>query len=518
MDRAILTWLKESSNMLLANSQQIRTADKIQIEERGFPGILLMENAGRMCAEFLFENYPGQKSFLVLAGPGNNGGDGLVIARHLFLAGKEVQVLLSHPPTRFTGDAAVNYRIISELPIPLLFWDEEDPDDIVSSFAESPIVIDALLGTGIHDSLRGPIADIVAFFRNHPAPRIAIDLPSGLSADTGEAINQPIPAHHTLTFQLPKICHYVTPASNYCGEISTFDIGLWPEVIESLGIRRRVLDNTESQLVLKNQRADSHKGTFGHVLAAGGSRHMAGSIAMTAFSALKSGAGLVTVVTPGSCRQTILNHVPEAMCLGAGDEDMFTLGVAAIEIFDQALKGKQAVCIGPGLSNETDTYEFLSAVLPMVQVPLVLDADALNLLAESPEMWAMIPEKTIITPHPGEMKRLMGLDTVNNRRMESAERLAQDRNVVVVLKGAGTIIASPDGNTYVNTSGNPGMATAGSGDVLTGVICSLLAQGYSPEVAATLGVYLHGQAGDRAVHTHGMRGLLAMDLARELGK
>lgn len=504
--------------MLLANSQQIRNADRIQIEERGFPGILLMENAGRLCAEHLQRKYATQQSFLILAGPGNNGGDGLVIARYLHLAGCEVQVLLSHTPERYQGDAAINYRIISELPIPLLFRAEENPEDIVASFAESPVLVDALLGTGINDELREPVAGIIAEFRAMELPCVAIDLPSGLSADTGEPINEPIPAEMTLTFQLPKVCHCVTPAAMFCGEVITLDIGLWPEVIEQLNIQRWLIDQDHWAQHQQRRTRDAHKGLFGHVLVAGGSRHMAGSIAMTAFSALRAGAGLATVVTPGSCRQTVLNHVPEAMVLGAGDEDMFTLGVAAIEIFDQALAGKQAVCLGPGLSRETDTHEFLEAVLPMIQVPLVLDADALNLLAEAPELWAMIPEKTILTPHPGEMKRLTGLDTVNQRRLESAERLAQDRQVTVVLKGAGTIVATPDGRSFVNTTGNPGMATAGSGDVLTGVIGSLLAQGYAPETAATLGVYLHGQAGDRARATHGTRGLMAMDLARALGQ
>ncbi len=504
--------------MLLANSQQIRRADQIQIEERGFPGILLMENAGRLCAERLLALYPERPSFLILAGPGNNGGDGLVIARYLHLAGKEAQVLLSHPPERYQGDAAVNYRIISELPVPLLLWAEEAPEEVVASFMAPPVLIDALLGTSIHAALRAPARDIVQAFRVFALDTVAIDLPSGLSADTGEAINEPLPAQHTLTFQLPKVCHYVTPASLFCGAVAVLDIGLWPEVIGQLGVQRQLLDRSYWARHHRRRAIDTHKGQHGHLLVAGGSRHMAGSIALTAKAALRSGTGLVTVVTPGSCRHTVLNHVPEAMCWVTGDEDMFTLGVAAIEVFDQALQGKRAVCLGPGLSKEIGTQEFVQAILPMIQVPLVLDADALNLLAELPELWAMIPENTILTPHPGEMRRLMGLDTINHRRLESAERLAQDRNVIVVLKGAGTVVATPDGRSFVNTSGNPGMATAGAGDVLTGVIGALLAQGYAPEQAAALGVYLHGRAGDRIAEQVGQDGLMAMDLIQALGK
>ncbi|RMG69110.1 MAG: NAD(P)H-hydrate epimerase, partial [Bacteroidetes bacterium] len=424
--------------MLLAQTAQIREADRIQIEDRNLPGILLMEQAGRLSAEAIRARYPERRSALILAGPGNNGGDGLVIARYLLLAGWEVQVLLSHDPARYAGDALINYRIIAELPVPLLRYEEEDLDEVLASFRQPPVLVDALLGTGIRSELRGPVAEILAALRGTPLPVVAIDLPSGLSADTGEAINEVLPADFTLTFQLPKVCHHVTPAALACGEVVVLDIGIWPEVIVQLGIRREVLDLACGRAWYRPRRRDGHKGSYGHALLVGGSRPMAGAMVLSSEAALAGGAGLVTVLAPGSVRLPLLAQAPELMCRAFGDEACVRLDEAAVGLFDEALRGKAAVAIGPGLGTHPDTGAFLESILPRVQVPLVLDADALNLLAEHPHWWATLPEATILTPHPGEMKRLTGLANVNTRRLEAAERLATDRNAIVILKGAGT--------------------------------------------------------------------------------
>ena len=502
--------------MLLAHTAQIREADRIQIEDRNLPGILLMEQAGRLSAEAILRRYPERRGALILAGPGNNGGDGLVIARYLHLAGWEVQVLLSHDPARYTGDALINYRIIAELPVPLLRYEEEELSDVLGAFRQPPVLVDALLGTGIRSELRGPVAEMLAALRGTALPVVAIDLPSGLSADTGEAINEVLPAACTLTFQLPKVCHHVTPAALACGAVEVLDIGIWPEVIGQLGIRREVLDRDRVRGWYRPRQRDGHKGSYGHALLVGGSRPMAGAMALSGGSALTGGAGLVTALTPGSVRLPLLAQLPELMCRAFGDEACARLDEAAAGLFDDALRGKAAVAIGPGLGTHPDTAAFLETILPHIQVPLVLDADALNLLAEHPHWWATLPESTILTPHPGEMRRLTGLANINDRRLEAAERLATDRNAIVILKGAGTIIALPDGRSYVCPAGNPGMATAGSGDVLTGVLVGLLAAGYPPEVAAPLGVWLHARAGDLAVAAQGQESLRAGDITRAL--
>lgn len=502
--------------MLLSNAAQIREADRVQIEDRHLPGILLMEQAGKLAAESILDRYSGDQCFLILAGPGNNGGDGLVIARYLHLAGKEVQVLLSHSGGRYQGDALINYQILAELPVPILQYEEEAPEEIVRSFSHLPILIDALLGTGIQSALRPPISTIISEIGRLGLRTVAIDLPSGLSASTGEPINIPLQAELCLSFQLPKICHYVTPASLLCGEVETLDIGIWPEIIEGLGIQRTVLTEEWFQQHRLLPLSDAHKGSMGHLLSIGGSRQMAGAIALTAYASLKSGVGLSTVLAPGSCRSVILSLAPELMSVSAGDLYAARLGQKSLDLFDEHLNRKQAVVIGPGLGQHEDTANFLEAILPRIQVPLVLDADALNLLSQRPEWWNMLPESTILTPHPGEMRRLTGLESINRRRLEMAERLAQDRQVIVVLKGAGSIVALPDGSTYVNTSGNPGMATAGSGDVLTGMIGALLARGYTPGLAAAMAVYAHGKAGDLAASHIGMSAITARDLCKHI--
>lgn len=500
---------------LLANSHQIRQADQLMIKNHQVPGIILMETAGRKATELLLRLYPTHMSFLVLAGPGNNGGDGLVMARYLHLAGKEVRVLYSHDPESYQGDAQVNELILRHLPVLREQFSATLATHWLADMKQSPVLIDSLLGTGIRSALREPIASMLGFFKEKALSVVAIDLPTGLSADSGELITQPLRATHTFTFQLPKICHYVTPASLECGQIHVIDIDIWPAVIDQLEIQRWVLDPTFVGDRLKTPRVDAHKGSQGHVLVVGGSRDMSGAVAMTAWASLKSGAGLCTVLTPLSCRSTVLNWVPEAMCR-CPESESDILGQEAAALFEECIRGKSAVVIGPGMGTHLATLEWLRAVLPLIRVPLLLDADGLNLLAAHADLWKLLPPVVVLTPHPGEMRRLTNEDVLN-RRLETAEQLAKERNVVVVLKGAGTLIAAPDGKTFVNTSGNPGMATGGAGDVLSGTIGALLAQGYEGTMAAAIGVYVHGKAGDLAADDQGAAGVTATDIIRKLG-
>ncbi|MDX2245663.1 MAG: NAD(P)H-hydrate dehydratase [Bacteroidia bacterium] len=495
--------------MYLADSRQIRSADRILMEEKKLPGILLMEQAGKLSAETILARYPAQTSFLVLAGPGNNGGDGLVIARYLHLAGKDVKILFSHDPSRYQGDAAINYEIITHLPILKAIYGKEDTENAHIGFVDPPVLIDALLGTGIESELRGSVAEVISEFARTNLPVIAIDLPSGLDASTGAVVNAVLEAELTLTFQLPKVCHYITPAANLCGEVVVLDIGIWPEVVESLWIQRRLITETYFRSQYLRRKNDGHKGSYGHVLLVGGSRNMAGAITLAAMGCIHSGAGLCTVFTPDSCRQAVFSAVPEVMCVAVGDPGSAYMMERDANLFREILAGKTAVVVGPGMGQHVETQAFLAAILPMIEVPLILDADALNILALRTDLWNYLPENTILTPHPGEMQRLTRRTDVNERRLETVEELAAKRRVISLLKGAGTIVATPGGTAFVNTSGNPGMATGGSGDVLSGIIGSLCAQGYSPEIAAALGVYLHGKAGDTAAAKYGQEGVTA---------
>ncbi|MCB0842679.1 MAG: NAD(P)H-hydrate dehydratase [Bacteroidetes bacterium] len=499
-----------SHNYLLSNSEQIREADRIQIQDYQFPGILLMEEAGKQSAERIAQLFPEQKTFLILAGPGNNGGDGLVIARYLHLWGKEVKVWFSHSSEKYQGDAKINFDILSHLSVEQHIYQGESYQEMTESFSQPPLVVDALLGTGIQSKLRGTVAELISMFADTRLKVVAVDLPSGLNADTGELVNEVIPADVTLTFQLPKICQFITPASEKCGKVEVIDIGIWPNVINQLGIKRRLIDSLFVSENLISRKNNSHKGSYGHVLLIGGSSNMSGAISMAARAAVRSGVGLCTVYAPALCQPIVLTHAPEAMCIKGKSSDF--LCFQDVEECLSHLKGKTAVVIGPGLGWNEDTRAFFQSILPYIKVPLLIDADALNLLSESEALWANLPDQAVITPHPGEMKRLMPEWDVQSKRLEGAEQLAVEKKVVVVLKGAGTIVSQPDGVSMVNTTGNPGMATGGAGDVLSGMIGALLAQGYRAGEAAAVGVWLHGRAGDEAIKKVAMAGLTAMRL------
>lgn len=491
--------------MRLANSSQIRRADQIMIEEMDFPGVLLMETAGRKSAEFILAQYP-DREIVILTGPGNNGGDGLVIARYLSLAGKKVQVWLSRNPDEYQGDARINFFALLGSDVEVDEWNQQN-------LPPEALLIDALLGTGISASLRGTIAEMVAQYASHPGPVIAIDLPSGLDANTGHVLNAVIPAEQTLTFQVPKICHAVTPAATHCGQTHVLDIGIWPSVMEQLGIQRTWLHPVWCQQHLKSRPLASHKGSFGHALLIGGSSRYAGAIALAGHAALHCGAGLASILGSPESRQASLALGPEVI-VQCHSEGM--LQPEDVELALEFARGK-TIGIGPGMEQEPAVLGFLEAFLAAQDKPLVLDADALNLLAGHPALMDSIPPNSILTPHPGEMKRLTGRDDVNDFRLEITEELAQLTGCIVVLKGAGTVIAAPDGHTWVNPTGNPGMATGGSGDVLTGILTSLLAQGYAPAVAAALGVFLHGRAGDIAARQFGQAGVTAGRILQALG-
>lgn len=494
----------------LSNTAQIREADRIQIEEMGLPGIILMENAAKSAAERLVELYPDER-FLVLAGPGNNGGDGLAMARFLHVWGKQVDVIFSHSPDRYQGDALINYQILRKLPVSVEVYSSSV---LAEKAVEWPIVVDALLGTGISDQLRGTIVSIIAEVKACDLTTVAVDLPSGLSAATGQVINDVLWADHTFTFQLPKVCHYVTPASNLCGEIHCLDIGIWPEVIQRLKIKRRVLDDDFVSSYYEPRAKESHKGTYGHVLLVGGSKAMSGAIALAASAAMRMGAGLCTVLTSEACRAAVNALCPEAMCVTVSEDE---LGKNAVGLFEQHSKEKDAVLIGPGMGQSADTADFLSQILYNITQPLILDADALNLLASQPDWWQQVPPDSILTPHPGEMSRLCNGASIQPQRLEIAESSAKQWQQIIVLKGAGTLVACPDGTTYVNTTGNPGMASGGMGDVLAGMITALVGQGYPRGVAAAMAVYLHGATADLIASQTASEALLASDLPDKIG-
>ncbi len=492
--------------MYIATSDQIREVDQRMIEGLGFPGLLLMETAGRKSAEYILQRFPQFQNVVILVGPGNNGGDGLVIARYLGLAGKNVTVLLAKKGEAFKGDAAENFKALNGAGVEIELWNEQQikPDRLV---------VDALLGTGVKDKLRGPIAAMVEACRLHAGPIVAIDLPSGLNASTGQVINEPARATCTITFQCAKVCQLVTPAANYCGDLVIADIGIWDHVMDNLGFSRRITTADHCRRVLGMRPRDGHKGTFGHALLVGGSSRYAGALALSAHAAVHVGAGLVSALAPEAVRQASLAMGPEVIVQGLEGEELTPLHLTESQHF---ITGK-TLGIGPGMGQSGATQNFLLGLLRQLSGPVVLDADALNILAAMPSAWEFVPKHSILTPHPGEMRRLIGRNQINDFRLEMTEFLADDRDCILVLKGQGTIVAAPRGDTYVNPTGNPGMGTGGSGDVLTGAVVGLLAQGLSPLDAAAVGVYVHGLAGDRAARRYGEAGVTASRIMMELG-
>ncbi len=503
--------------MFIANSAQIREADRRMMEEYHFPSIVLMERAGEEAFRIIKKYYNSKKYFILLVGLGNNGGDGLVVARHLKAIGKKVLIVFpAQPENKLKKDPSLQFEIIRKLNIRYIVFDPHN-EFLKKWIEKEPVIIDALLGTGIRQKVNEPYLSVINYFKNITTEVIALDLPSGLVADSGAILTEPIPAKYTITFQLPKVCHYVTPASLYCGEVFTVDIGIFPNIIESIGIRTYLITEDNLRAWYKKRNQNSYKNLFGHVSVCGGSNGKIGAAVLAGKAVLRMGAGLATLVIPSKFTTSVNASAPEIMTLSYGSESLNSLNQGAADILAEQLTETKNpyLLIGPGLGKNPNTTAFLKQLLQKIKnIPLVLDADALNILAEHPELWECVPEKTIITPHPGEAARLLNLSTteLQKRRVEYAVSLATNRNIIVVLKGKGTIIASPKEGVFISGAGGPSLAKAGMGDVLAGMITSFLAQGYSPLRASVMGVFLHAKAGDKLQEKYGNEGVLPSDI------
>ncbi len=501
----------------------MRRADEIMQVEYGYLSIVLMENAGRRTAQRLLRYYPRQQHFIVIAGAGNNGGDGLVIARYLARHKKELFILITRPPEKLSALSRIQYDMIQRIGVPVHVL---SPDTLrmLSTFVEQapqkPLVIDALVGLGLEKGLREREAALVELLRELRLDAVAIDVPSGLSGDTGQVISEPLSCSYTFTFQVPKICHVVMPAARYCGRVEVLDIGIYPEVLDRIGATSFLIGRDGVKALLPRRPPDAHKGTFGHVWVVGGSEGKAGAPALATLAALRSGAGLATALIPGSCASAFHRKVLSGMSLPYGDAHVRYLNEVTALWATPYIEGKKALVIGPGLGSNADTYGFLKAFLPGVRhLPAVLDADALNLLASHKDLAGSLPQAVILTPHPGEAARLLGTTTerIQAYRLESALHLAQKYQAVVLLKGAYPIIAAPKGETYFLPISEPALATAGTGDVLAGMIGGFLAQGLPPLSASIVSLYLHHRAALLAKHKISTPIITAASLVKFIG-
>lgn len=505
-------------------AEAMRQADRRTMEEVGLPGSLLMENAGAAVARIIQERFPQAQRPLVVCGPGNNGGDGFVTARRLLARQPEVLLLGSRGDVK--GDAGLHLKAFEASGGQVVEVASEKAFSRVRERAFRPsLVVDAVFGTGLRDRPAGVFAvaiEQMTAWALAGAPVVAVDLPSGLMADVGASDPPCALATLTVTFGAPKPAHLLPPACDRVGELVVADIGIPDRVLGDLKPQLFLLESEDALRCFPPRPPGGHKGTFGHLLVIAGSSGKTGAALLAALGALRAGAGLVTVGTPAAALPTVAGGRPEIMTEALADGLGGVLSAQALKRALALARERDAVVLGPGLGQDAGTREFVRTFVPQCPVPLVVDADALNALTAAgtstgPLELIKRPQPTIVTPHPGEMARIASLDTlvVQKRRLETARDFANASGAVVVLKGQRTVVAEKGGRAAVNPTGNPGMATAGSGDVLAGVIGALLCR-HDAWTAATAGTYLHGLAGDRAAAARDESGLLAGDIAEAL--
>jgi hydroxyethylthiazole kinase-like uncharacterized protein yjeF len=507
------------NDRLFMTRDQMREYDRLAIEDVGVPGVVLMENAGRGAAAYALALLGDRRRVAVLAGPGNNGGDGFVIARHLLNAGHDVTTYLAVAPSKIKGDAKTNYDILRSMnPRLVQATDKVALEGLPSRLRHDGFVIDALLGTGVSREVEGLFGDLIELVNQARLTVLAVDIPSGLDADTGTPWGKAIHATATATFGHLKRGLVLYPGAELAGQVQVIPIGAPYQVSDRAGFDGEVLAEARVRRLIPSRPRAGHKGTFGHLLLLAGSLGKAGAAALAGQAALRTGPGLVTLATTGVAQPVLQAGSAELMVEAVIDSAEGPFDAAAEARIGTLLRGKQALAIGPGLTTEAGAAALVRYTLGIASVPAVVDADGLNIMAAEPERFAEIEAPLVLTPHPGEMARLTGrtVAEVQTDRIGMARELAAARDAVVALKGAHTVIAAPDGRVFVNPTGNSGMATAGTGDVLTGLVGGLLAQGVDPLDATLIGVYVHGLAGDRAAERVGRVSLVASDLIGEL--
>jgi NAD(P)H-hydrate epimerase len=503
--------------MLLVTAEEMREMDRQSIEEIGIPGRLLMENAGRGAAQFFWELFsgPARGGIGVLAGRGNNGGDGFVMARCLAQHGVPVTVYLLAEGATVKGDAAANLQLLHALEIPVVeLPDEESFNARRRALRRHGVWIDAILGTGLKSEVTGYFRKVIEFLNRQDQPVFAVDMPSGLNSDTGQICGVCVQAEATATFGCAKIGHLVFPGARLAGLLRVVDIGIPARVIAGVAPRQRLLESRSIRDYFHPRPPESHKGNTGHVMVLAGSPGKTGAAVLTTMAAVRAGAGLVTLGIPEGLNATLETQVLEAMTLPLPQSADGLLAEAACDPFLQVSRSKRCLAVGPGIGQSGPLRRILRRIMTESKLPVVVDADGLNNLVGQLGILKSRSAPTILTPHPGEMARLIGTDAgqVQSDRISCARQFAAEHRTHLILKGARTVIAHPDGQVHVNPTGNPGMASGGMGDVLTGIVAGFLAQGFTPEAACQCAVFLHGAAADRLARSLSPVGFLAGEL------
>jgi ADP-dependent NAD(P)H-hydrate dehydratase / NAD(P)H-hydrate epimerase len=512
--------------MKVVTANEMLQIDRKTIEEFGIPCRVLMERAGTAIAAKIREVY-GPKKVVVLSGIGNNGGDGIVAARVLHKEGWDVNVFLSSKHEGLKGDALLQYEAALRFGVPVkqaetLFEHKTD------FLRPHTIIIDALFGTGLGKDIAGFYSDIINVLNRSKLSIIAVDIPSGISSDTGQVMGNAIKAECTVTFGLPKRGHLLYPGAEYTGKLFVENIGFPAELLKSYNLTVELSERDNVSSLIPERKKYSYKGNYGHVLLIAGSRGKTGAAIMAAKACLRAGAGLVTIGVPESLAGIFQTRVTEEMTLVLPDKGDGSLSEKALDkILEYLEKTAGLIAIGPGIGVSSDTEKIIERLILRSNSPIIIDADGLNSLKGNTKIFRKAKAPVILTPHPGEMARLMRRRSkkkqpqtvdlelcteIEKDRINVAVSFVKETGTFLVLKGVPTIIASPDGRVFINSTGNPGMSTAGTGDVLTGMIAGFMGQGLAPLNASILGVYMHGMAGDIAASENGEHSLIASDI------
>lgn len=503
--------------MILVTAAEMQAMDRQTIESYGISGLELMENAGRGATRVLLDQFGNRINAMVgiICGKGNNGGDGFVMARCLADRRIKATVYLLAETAAVKGDAATNLKRLAALEVPVIEIPDEDSfSKIKSELSRCDLLVDAILGTGLTADVKGFFKTVIDFINDlnrTGIPVFAVDIPSGLNSDTGQPCGTCVRAQQTATFALAKIGHYTYPGADYTGRLEIIKIGIPDAVVAAVGPKQFLLTAERIRTAFPKRRADTHKGRTGHLLVIAGSTGKTGAAAMTSAAAMRSGAGLVTLGIAKSLNPSIEAQVLEVMTAPLPESEPGILADTAFDDIKQLAARKNCVALGPGLGQAGGTRNLVKKMISQIDTPMVIDADGLNNIAGQTQILKKLKAPVVLTPHPGEMARLIQSSpaAVQQNRLACARDFAVKFGVHVVLKGAATVIAHPDGSAAVNSTGNPGMAAGGMGDVLTGVLAGFITQGFSVEDAAHAAVYLHGAAADTLANTIGPIGYLA---------
>lgn len=510
----------KGKKMKLATAEIMRRLDRRAIEDFGIPGMVLMENAARAIVSAMFRYFPDllTRRVGIFAGRGNNGGDAFAVARYLLNRGLACRVYLLTAPEEVQGDAATNLKILNRMGGDISrILNAGELKNLKEQIAGNDLLVDGILGTGLKGPVKGFYQEVIEFINSLGLPVVAIDIPSGLDSDSGQILGTCIQAFLTVTFGLGKRGLVVQPGARLSGKLIIADISIPAAAVEAEPVKDYLIEGNEFYHLLPLRDPSAHKGDFGHLLVLSGSPGKTGAAAMVCQAAVRVGTGLVTLGIPESLNPILEVKITEAMTEPLPETKEKTLAFKAQKKINDLILRKNALAIGPGLSLNHETARLIRKIVLKTSLPTIVDADGLSAFAGKMDLIRKNKGSVIFSPHPGEMARLLGIPVreVQQDRIQLARKFAEEYGLILILKGARSIVASPEGEVFINPTGNPGMASGGMGDVLTGMVGGFLSQGLPPLKAAQLGVFLHGLTGDFVAHKKGEKGMAAMDLIEE---